>query len=292
MAAFTININQGGSMKSPFDVRQFSNLLNTHWLGKTIQVFDELPSTNTYLKEQAGKCRDPKGRPVDGGIVLADHQNAGRGQHSRVWHSVPGQNLTFSFCYHPHQVKRLQSLTLVTALACATSIEQLTGLPVRVKWPNDLYVNGKKLGGILIESSLIGDKVDNLIIGIGLNVLQEKFVDASFNATSIAIELGSDGEKSPDISREQVLAAVCNGLEGFLDQWDSGSALPRQLANSLLIGYGLYGNVEVNGERNEDLVKFMGIDEEGFPVFVTWEGDILRYRHEQVRFHPETMPEL
>jgi BirA family biotin operon repressor/biotin-[acetyl-CoA-carboxylase] ligase len=279
-------------MKSPFDVQLFTASLKTRWLGRSIQVFDALPSTNTYLKEQAGRCKDPKGRPVDGGIVLADHQQAGRGQHNRVWQSVPGKNLTFSFCYHPHHVKRLPSLTLVTALACAKALKRHLGLQIDLKWPNDLYLNGKKLGGILIESSLIGDKVDNLIVGIGINVLQTDFPDATLNATSIASELQKSGNSVNDITRERVLAEICNSLEHFLDQWDSGSPLPRMEAHEHLIGYGLYGYVEVNHVKNESLVKFMGIDDDGFPVFVTWEGDIIRYRHEQVRFHPETMPEL
>jgi BirA family transcriptional regulator, biotin operon repressor / biotin---[acetyl-CoA-carboxylase] ligase len=279
-------------MKSPFNTQRSTDQLTTHWLGRNIQVFDTLPSTNTFLKEQAGRCRDPKGRPVDGGIVLADHQNAGRGQHNRIWQSVPGQNLTFSFCYHPHQIKRLPSITLITALACSKAIENLTGISVQLKWPNDLFANGRKLGGILIESSLIGDKVDNLIVGIGINVHQTEFLDATLNATSIDNELQKTAENVAKFTREDVLAAICNTLEQYLDQWDSGSPLPRQEANERLIGYGLYGFVEVNGTKKEDLVKFMGIDDDGFPVFVTWEGDIIRYRHEQVRFHPETMPEL
>lgn len=279
-------------MKSPFDIQRFSDQLTTHWLGQNIQVFDALPSTNTYLKEKAGKCQDPQGRPVDGGIVLADHQNAGRGQHNRVWQSVPGQNLTFSFCYHPHQIKRLPSITLVTALACATALDKLTGLPIQVKWPNDLYLNGRKLGGILIESSLIGDKVDNLIVGIGINVYQTEFLDSTLNATSLVVELQKTEGSEVNYTREDVLASLCNTMEHYLDQWDSGTVLPRQEANERLIGYGLYGYVEVNEIKKDELVKFMGIDENGFPVFVTWEGDILRYRHEQVRFHPETLPEL
>lgn len=279
-------------MKSPFDIQRFSDQLTTHWLGQNIQIFDALPSTNTYLKEQAGRCRDPKGRPVDGGIVLADHQIAGRGQHNRVWQSVPGQNLTFSFCYHPHQVKRLPSITLVTALACAKAIEELTEIFIQIKWPNDLFANGRKLGGILIESSLIGDKVDNLIVGIGINVHQTNFADATLNATSIDNEFQKTIDNGLEFTREDILAAICNTLEQYLDQWDSGSPLPRLEASERLIGYGLYGFVEVNGTQKDDLVKFMGIDEDGFPVFVSWEGDIMRYRHEQVRFHPETMPEV
>jgi BirA family biotin operon repressor/biotin-[acetyl-CoA-carboxylase] ligase len=279
-------------MKSPFNPQRLSDQLSTHWLGRSIQVFDALASTNTYLKEQAVRCRDPKGRPVDGGIVLADHQNAGRGQHNRVWQSVPGQNLTFSFCYHPHQIKRLPSITLITALACAKAIDELTKVPIQLKWPNDLFANGRKLGGILIESSLIGDKVDNLIVGIGINVHQTEFQDVTLNATSIDQELQITAENGLEYTREDVLAAMCNSLEHYFDQWDSGSPLPRQEANQRLIGYGMYGYLEVNGTKNDDVVKFMGIDEDGFPIFVSWEGDILRYRHEPVRFHPESLPEL
>jgi BirA family transcriptional regulator, biotin operon repressor / biotin---[acetyl-CoA-carboxylase] ligase len=279
-------------MQSPFNVQQFSTQITTKWLGKTIHVFDELPSTNSYLKDHDGRCREHQSRPSDGAIVLAEHQSAGRGQRDRVWETNRGQNITCSFCYHPHQLKRLPSITLVVAVACARALEHCLHMPVQIKWPNDIYVNYHKLGGILIESSLIGDRVDNLIVGIGLNVHQTVFDNTRFRATSVETIFSQIQPNKPVPSREDILAAMCNELECYLDDWDSGKPLPRHEAHERLIGYGLYGYVEVNDVKSEDLVKFMGIDNDGYPTFVTWDGDILRYRHEQVRFHPETMPEL
>lgn len=269
-----------------FKLETYNRHLTTHWLGRQIRIFDELPSTNTYLKDEGNRCKDTANALCDGLVILAEHQTSGRGQRDRVWHTQPGQNLTFSFCYHPHNLKRLPSLTLVVAVACAEAIESIIHVPTKVKWPNDLFIEGKKLSGILIESALLGNKVENLVVGIGLNVNQTGFDGPLADATSIRNVLPADAGLP---EREQILAVLCNFLEKHLDAWDGGSPLPREAAHQRLIGYGLYGYVEVNDIITSDLVKFMGIDTDGYPTFVSYDGDIIRYRFEQIRFHPESV---
>ena len=269
-----------------FNIELYRQHLSTHWLGRQIEVFDELPSTNSYLKDEGNRAKHVSSSLCEGLLILAEHQTAGRGQHHRVWQTSPAQNLTFSFCFHPHQLKRLPSLTLLVAVACAEAIEKLIKIPIQIKWPNDLYADGHKISGILIESALLGNKVENLVVGIGLNVNQTEFTDATKSATSLRNVL-PDGVEMP--TRETLLATLCNTLELHLDAWDSGGDLPREAAHQRLIGYGLYGNVEINDVIQDDLVKFMGIDCEGYPTFVSYDGDIVRYRYEQIRFHPETI---
>ncbi len=281
-------------MGTPFDVLRFEQLLTTRWLGRKISVFKELPSTNTYLKEQGHNCRNHSNAMIDGSLVLAEYQSAGRGQYERDWHTEPYQNLTFSFCFKPCQLKRLQTMTLIVAVACAEAIEKIIAQPVQIKWPNDLYSGHEKFGGILIESALIGDKVDNLVVGIGINVFQQEFDATLKHATSLKRisqqAMGTSVNVQHPLTRELLLAQLCNTLEQYLEDWDSGRPLPRNQAHQRLVGYGHYGTLEINDQSDDELVKFMGIDEEGFPTFVTWDGDIRRYRYEQIRFKPETIP--
>lgn len=269
-----------------FNIETYRQCLTTHWLGRQIQVFDELPSTNSYLKDEGNRAKHISSVLSEGLLILAEYQTAGRGQRNRVWQTEPGQNLTFSFCFHPHQLKRLPSLTLLVAVACAEAIEKLIQIPIDIKWPNDLFANGRKISGILIESALLGNKVENLVVGIGLNVSQTEFADDNSRATSLRNVL-PDGVAMP--SREKILATLCNTLEPYLDAWDSGDALPREASHKRMIGYGQYGNIEINDMIQEEMVKFMGIDSHGYPTFVSYDGDIIRYRHEQIRFHPETI---
>lgn len=281
-------------MGTPFDVPRFEQMLTTRWLGRKIHVFNELPSTNTYMKEQGHHCRNTPDSMPDGSLVLAEFQSAGRGQYDRNWQTEPYQNLTFSFCFKPCQLKRLQTMTLIVAVACAEALELIIQQPIHIKWPNDLYHGNEKFGGILIESALIGDKVDNLVVGIGINVHQQHFDPALKHATSlqriVQQSAGTSRNGQHPLTREVLLAHLCNKLEQYLDDWDSGRPLPRIQAHKRLVGYGHYGTLEINDKTDDELVKFMGIDEDGFPTFVTWDGDIRRYRYEQIRFKPETIP--
>lgn len=268
----------GHTNHSRFDLERFTSRLQTSWLGREVEYFSELPSTNSYLKA----CPQDL---TDGHLVITDMQHQGRGQYGREWYSEPHANLTFSILYHPHQIKRLQSLTMIVSLACARAIRNATGLDVRIKWPNDLLCNGSKMGGILIESAIIGNKIHKMVIGIGINVNQTEYPGLTgVLPTSIKQVLG----QPDDVDRVELLAVICTELEHCLEEWDSGLPLPRSEIHELLIGFGKYGHLDVNGSVNENPVKFLGICDHGFPTFVTWDGDILRFRQEQVRFTPKS----
>lgn len=259
-----------------FNSDYFNTLLCTRWLSQKYLILREVNSTNSYLKARTDK-------PEDGFLVLAESQFNGRGQHRRMWLSDPGKNLTFSFYFKPVLPKRLHSLTIVVAHSCAKALSRITNKNIQVKWPNDLIYDGKKVGGILVESELIGDMVEKLIIGIGVNVNQRNF-DPKIPSASSLINL-SDNEM--EFSRESILASLCIELENDLDKWNSNLPLERELIHSSLIGYGKYGKVEVNGNLTTERTKFAGICNQGFPTFVNHAGEITKYRHEQIRFFPD-----
>ncbi len=168
--------------------------VNTLFLGKVVQYYEELPSTNVraleWLQEE---------RPAEGALVIAAHQTAGRGQLNQSWESQAGANLTFSVLLYPHFLPLQQQFALNQAvtLAVRDAAEVFLPRPSQIKWPNDIYVRGKKLAGILIQNQLRGQTLDASVVGIGLNVNQIKFSEGIPNPTSLRLECGRALELEP-----------------------------------------------------------------------------------------------
>jgi BirA family biotin operon repressor/biotin-[acetyl-CoA-carboxylase] ligase len=105
-----------------------------------------------------------------GTLVVADEQRAGRGTHGRRWTSPPGTGLWLTLIERPGDARAIDVLSLRCGLLAAEALEPLAGAPVGVKWPNDLYVRGRKLAGVLIETRWRGESPEWVAIGVGLNV--------------------------------------------------------------------------------------------------------------------------
>ena len=138
---------------------------------------DTVDSTNRYLRDEAdvlwNECAAEK-RFV---VVVAGHQTAGRGQRGNKWCSNAGENLLFSILVRPGEQLRVDkqfSLSQVVALSLHDTM-RCYGIDAKLKWPNDIYVENRKLAGILVELDYSGAFVEQAIIGIGINVNQELF---------------------------------------------------------------------------------------------------------------------
>ncbi|MCK8047302.1 bifunctional biotin--[acetyl-CoA-carboxylase] ligase/biotin operon repressor BirA [Shewanella sp. 1CM18E] len=126
--------------------------------------FDEIPSTNAFILKHAEDL-------VSGDICVAEYQSAGRGRRGRVWVSPYGCHLYFSMYWQfPQGMAQAMGLSLVVACSIVTVLEKLGVKEVGVKWPNDIYLESKKLAGVLIEMNGQTDSECNLVIGIGLNM--------------------------------------------------------------------------------------------------------------------------
>ncbi|HEV3473201.1 MAG TPA: biotin--[acetyl-CoA-carboxylase] ligase, partial [Actinomycetota bacterium] len=133
--------------------------------GHVIRYFDDTASTNTEALEWA------MNEAPEGALVVADHQTGGRGRWGRSWFSIPGKLLQFSLILRPQiQLDRHGLLTGGLGVACAEAIETTTGLPARVKWPNDVVVESRKIVGMLVETQTMGAAISAAICGIGVNV--------------------------------------------------------------------------------------------------------------------------
>lgn len=258
------------------DVNLFEKLLNTRWLARNVSYFEEFPSTNMYAKSHRTSL-------THGSLIITDHQTNGRGQYNREWKTTRGDNLTFSILLKHLNNSKLHTLTLLSGLSCIETIESHTNESICMKWPNDIIHQHKKLAGILVESSFIGDKPDSAIIGIGINVNQLEFAPDLEDATSMALMTNGNNYHS----REQLLADLLHRLEQRIDTWQLKPDCIRAEVNSKLVGFGEFGYVQINGEKMQERVKFVGVNSACYPVFVTSDGDIKQHLYEQVRFHPE-----
>lgn len=171
-----------------------------------IVPFDEVTSTN----DVAMALPDLYGH---GSILTARRQTAGRGQRGNRWSSNPDENLMFSLVLEPEHILVEQQFRVseMAALAASDAVRAVTGGAVNcvVKWPNDLYVGDRKIGGILIEHTLHSEWLSRSVVGIGINVRQREFDTALPNPTSIANQLPPD---SPVPTPDQVLAAFCTAF--------------------------------------------------------------------------------
>jgi BirA family transcriptional regulator, biotin operon repressor / biotin---[acetyl-CoA-carboxylase] ligase len=198
----------------PLTRETIHSTLSTTWLGRRIELFDSLPSTNREAAQLA------QAEVEHGTVVAADGQTAGRGRLSRTWFSPPGANLYCSVILRtarpPERLTEwLSWLPLVSALAAAEAIEQVSSLHVSVKWPNDLLISERKVGGILCESGT-GIRSDPFqIIGIGINVNVDHDdwpTELRDSATSIW------QERKIVVDRNRLLAQVLLELEQCLDE--------------------------------------------------------------------------
>ncbi len=167
-----------------FTERELRRGLKTKTFGNKIYTFQTIDSTNN-----CGKVLASVGA-TEGVVVIAEEQTAGKGRLGRTWQANPGENLTFSLLLRPRvSADALNLLPLYIAVAVAEAIERVSPLKVECKWPNDLLVNNKKIGGILIEGSVKENIVEHVVIGLGINVNQTQFSgDFKTKATSLRLE--------------------------------------------------------------------------------------------------------
>lgn len=159
-------------------------MTKTLFIGRTVIHLDRIDSTNNYARQLV---RDKM--PIEGTVVVAQVQTAGRGQRANTWLSQPGSNLTCSYILQPAFLAAPQQFLLGAAVALAVFDTVLKFVPkkaVHIKWPNDVLVEEKKIAGILIENSLRGNQIDHSVVGIGLNVNQTNFAP-ELNATSLSL---------------------------------------------------------------------------------------------------------
>ncbi len=151
---------------------------------RIVAKFDSLDSTNRYANEELDLSQ-----MKDFDVVWALEQYAGKGQQEKQWESAPGENLTFSIILFPSFLSPSKQFVLTQILSLAVSDYLKFMLPdeeVKIKWPNDVYVNKRKICGMLIHNKIIGEQFYASVGGIGININQKKFPDNIANVISLS----------------------------------------------------------------------------------------------------------
>jgi len=203
---------KGYRMKKKPDLllpREIKRHLNTLRLGKSIEYLPRVDSTNRRAKEMGLQGA------LEGTLVVAEEQTRGRGRLDRQWFSPQG-GIWFSILLRPDlSPQQAPLLTLLTSLAGVKGIKNATGYSLYIKWPNDLFWQGKKAAGILTEINAEMDRINFVVVGVGINVniRHDHFPE---DISSEAISLMEEGGES--VSRPKLLATFLNEMEKMYDQ--------------------------------------------------------------------------
>ncbi len=214
------------SAPPPLSIDAIRSTLATRALGRRIELHEQLPSTNREAMTLAAAGVE------HGTVVLADAQTEGRGRLSRRWFSPPGVNLYCSIVLRQViECDRLSEwlswLPLMAALAAAEAVETSAGVQVAVKWPNDLLLNGRKVGGILCESGQAGDGLSFQVVGLGLNVNGLRS-ELPRDLQDLATTVRDETTRLSD--RNKLLNAFLHELEACLEQWSCAGIEQIRLA--------------------------------------------------------------
>jgi BirA family biotin operon repressor/biotin-[acetyl-CoA-carboxylase] ligase len=258
---------------SAFDLQAVeAGIAGTEFAGR-VRHFPSVGSTNALALEAAQGG-------AQGGVWVADEQTAGRGRGGHGWHSVAGDGLYVSALVTPSlPMTTALTLSLATGLAAQAAIEEIAGLSADIRWPNDLLVNGRKCGGILVETA-VASAVDGqpamlryAVIGVGINLNHEAFpAEIESVATSLRKECGVA------ISREAILGALLRQLDEeirfLIDESDGtvyGPGLLERFSEASSWVRGKRVRVDENGGYTG---VTSGLDERGF-LRVTGEDGVL-----------------
>jgi BirA family transcriptional regulator, biotin operon repressor / biotin---[acetyl-CoA-carboxylase] ligase len=200
------------------DTTALQQLLTTQEFGRTVYILPSTTSTNDIVKDLA-----QHGAP-EGTAVVAEHQTQGRGRHGRSFVSPAGVGIYVSLLLRPQaDTQRLPQLTLAVAVATAEALAEYSALPIRLKWPNDVEISGKKVAGILCEAVLHPVASPLVIIGIGINVntvLEQFPPELHQHVTSLALAAGHTWARLP------LLALLLAHLERLYRAFQQGNSTP------------------------------------------------------------------
>ena len=230
-------------------------LYNTLFIGKVFYSFENLPSTNAHavdlIKHQ---------KVADGSVIHAVAQTNGRGQQGSAWHSTANNNITISIILFPKFLRAMQQFELSRAVALGAFqfVKQIVGDNVSLKWPNDIYIGDKKVGGILIENSITGQYLSSAVVGVGLNVNQTIFPENLPNPTSLSLETGNHFDVL------NLIEKLCHEVEKqYLRLKNNHFRAIRMEYETALFRFEKYAFYEIVKDKKTIFAKIIGTTNEG-----------------------------
>jgi BirA family biotin operon repressor/biotin-[acetyl-CoA-carboxylase] ligase len=247
---------------------------NTQFIGQNIIYFNQVDSTNTFAIELM-----KQNMADDGTVVIAEFQGKGRGQSKNVWVSEAFENLLFSVVLKPVTNFNADPFTLNKTIALSIHSTLKSLLPeskVRIKWPNDIFIDNRKVAGILIENNFTGHKLNFCIAGIGLNVNQKFEYIEELNATSLTEKSGNT------IDRQYLLTLLLEKIESnYLLLLDGHKeTLNKQFDEALLSHQEIS---EFNSQNGKFEAMVMGCDADGRLLLKHQDGSIQAHVHGSIK---------
>ena len=248
--------------------------LQTLFTGRHVMNLETIHSTNRFLNEMLAQQRLP-----EGSAVVAREQTAGRGQAGSQWISEPGKNLLMSVVFYPDflSIQNLFMLSKVFSLGLYDWLHDILKLDVKIKWPNDIYFQNKKLAGILIENSIRHTNLNHTLLGVGLNINQEFFPAEIPNAVSLKMIMGKT------IPIDGCVNAICNALESRYLQLKANHL--NQINTDYLKALYRFGEFhEYESDNKKFKAKITGIGDDGKIFLINENGFSEKYDLKEVTF--------
>ena len=250
----------GYKLTSPIDLLTSEELqvhLDTKYMGRNIIHFNTIDSTNNKAKELATTD------VPSGSVVVSEEQTSGRGRFGREWNSPKSKGIWMSIILKPDMdPTNASNITLIGAAAVTEALNEF-GIQARIKWPNDIILNNKKLGGILTEMSSELNLINYIIIGIGINVNTSK-EDFSQGLEKIATSLKL--ETGQEFQRNKFLGNILNHFERLYEEYLSGYNLKATIEvcrrNSIILGK----EIQLYSKGILITAKAIDIDEKGLLI--------------------------
>jgi len=233
----------------------------TLFLGKNSIYLPSCHSTNDIASEIIQTKQ-----VFDGTIVITSYQTAGRGQRGNTWEALPNQNITVSMILKPDFLNITQQfrLNMAVSLGIYEFLCKYLSDGLAIKWPNDIYVGNRKMGGVLIENTLSGSRIAYSVIGIGLNINQLSFLSDK------AISLRLASQKFVDFEIEKLIEQLCECIEKYYLQLKNGhTEVQKKKYLERVFRFGELHQYEQNGKRF--LGKIIDIAETGHLIMVLGE---------------------
>lgn len=254
-------------------------MLNTETLfvGRAAIYLQTVGSTNAYAKELIAKSK-----PSSGTVIWAGEQTAGRGQIGSKWETAPFQNLTASFILNPNFLNANQQFALNQAIALAIRDLllniNLSAERVKIKWPNDIYIDTDKVAGVLIENIIEKSNIQHSIIGIGLNVNQSEFAPTLKNPTSLYQKTGKNFEIT------QLLSQLCSFIEQrFLQLKAQKEAELKAIYTQNLFRYQEIANFQITESQEVIQAQILGISPAG-KLIIQQENQLREFGIKEIQF--------
>jgi BirA family biotin operon repressor/biotin-[acetyl-CoA-carboxylase] ligase len=253
--------------------------LNTLFTGRHLTILETVDSTNSYLNSLLSIERLP-----EGAVIVAHEQTAGRGLASEKWESEAGKNLLMSGVFYPSflSTQHLFLLSKSFSLAVYDALKEILSdyaadAPVKIKWPNDIYAGDRKLCGMLIENSIRNPNINHTLLGIGLNINQEKFPSTLPNPVSLKMILGKD------LSASDCFSTLCSSLESRYLQLKAGHT--DQINEDYLGALFRFGEFHTFQNSKEKFrAKITAIGDDGKIFLKNENGLIGKYDFKEVKF--------